>query len=127
MPPRVFTSFQRLSARLQRSFGGDNYIWFPATDGAATYTVPIACRQPEDRGDARDLTGMLSMDAGTVTLHAEKADFPFTPDENMIFLLGPSDGAATPAWTAAAVKYQITSLSGPEMFSHYTITARRHG
>ncbi len=125
--PRVRASFARLSARLQRAFGGDNLIWWPAAAGGTTYTVPIACRQPEEHGASTDVTGLLGMDTGTINLHAEKSDFPFVPDENMIFMLGPSDGAATPAFTAAARKYQITSVSGPEMFSHYTISARRHG
>lgn len=127
MPPRVRASFARLETRLQRHFAGDNRIWLPAAAGGTTYTVPVTCRQTEDRQTARDMAGMLSMASGTITLHALKADFPFPPDEKQLFLLGPSDGAATPAPTTAAIKYQITSVSGQEMFSHYTIQARRHG
>lgn len=127
MPPRLQSTFAKLSSRLQHHFGGDNLIWWPAAAGGASYTVPIACRQSEDRGESRDMSGLLSLDVGTITLQAEKSAFSFAPDENMIFMLGPSDGASTPAFTAAAVKYQITAVSGPEMFSHYTINAKRHG
>lgn len=126
MPPRSFKSFQRLSARLQRHFGGDNLIWFPATEGATEYTVPIDCRQASDHGATSDLAGVLKLDAGTITLHAAKDLFPFVPDENMIFMFGPSDGAETPAYTSAAIRYEITAVDGPEQFSDYTLTARRH-
>ena len=126
MPPRVRTAFTRLERRLQHHFAGDLLIWWPATSGLTTYTVPVTCRKTEARGDARDMAGMLAMDSGTITLHALQSDFPFEPGENMLFMLGPSDGATTPAYTTAARKYQITSVSAPEMFGHYTIQARRH-
>lgn len=127
MPPRVRNTFDRLERRLQRHFSGDILIWWPASAGLATYTIPVTVRQTEDRGDSKDMAGLLSMDTGSITLHALKADFPFEPDENMIFMLGPSDGAPTPAFTAAARKFQVAAVSGQEMFSHYTIHARRHG
>lgn len=123
MPPRLQTTFAKLSARLQRHFGGDNFIWFPAAEGGASYTVAVPCRQAVDRGASREMAGMLSLDAGTITLQAEKSAFPFPPDENQIFLLGPADAGA-PA--ASSLKYQITEVEGPEMFTHYTISARRH-
>lgn len=127
MPPRTRSAFGRLEARLQNHFSGDLKVWWPATAGARTYTVPLTCRETDERGEERDLAATLSMATGSVTLHVLKASFPFPPEAGMFFMLGPSNGAPTPAYTAAAVKYEVTSVSGPEMFAHYTLQARRHG
>jgi hypothetical protein len=122
--PRLQPTFARLSACLQRHFGGEDCMWFPSAAGGTSYTVAVPCRQSAHRGASQPMAGMLSMDAGTITLQAEKSAFPFPPDEQQIFLLGPPAGGGAPA--ASAVKYEITEVSGPEMFTHYEITARRH-
>lgn len=127
MPPRRKSAFTRLEQRLQYHFSGDLKVWWPATAGARTYTVPLTCRQTEDRVDAREMTGLLSMETGTVTLHVLKADFPFEPAAEMYFMLGPSDGEDPEAYTAAAVKYEIVNVSGVEAGGHWTLQARRHG
>lgn len=123
MLPRVRATFLRLERRLQSHFSGDLRLWWPASAGLKTYTVPIVVRQTDDRGDSADLPGTLGMDAGTVTLQALVSDFPFVPDENMTFVLSPSDGGTPPA-PVTLRKYLITAVNAPEMFGHYTITAR---
>ena len=117
--PRVQKAFRRLQDRLQQHYGGGLKIWWRATAQSQTWTVPIACRETEDRGAARGEAGLLRLDAGSITLHAQRDAFPYAPDEEMTFFYGET--------VDSGKKYTITGVSAQQMFSHYTITAERAG
>ena len=104
----------------------ENLCWVPALRGGESYTVSIPCGKGAIRNNHAAQSGVLTMAIDGLTINAIKSGFPFLPQIDDLFLIGPAylPGGATPA--ADLPVYRILSVSDAEILSHYHITAERH-
>lgn len=99
MPSAFLTLAMRyLQKQTVATFGGDEMIWWPASDGEESFTVAVVCAAPPNRGQSTGLAGLLKMDTDDGTFHCTLADFPFEPRPDHLFVFGPAlSGAWDPA------------------------------
>jgi len=83
-------------AFLQRTtlatYAGEDYVWWPATRGADTFTVRIPVAAAVARVSTSAVAGLVDIASDQRELHLTAADFPFEPREHDCFLLGPALG-----------------------------------
>ena len=69
-------------------FGQGRSAWFPATRSDTTYTVEVAIAEAPVTGKAASLAGLTTLGTDAIIVHATKADLPFTPRAEDLFIIG---------------------------------------
>ena len=125
MPSNFLKNALRFTqAKTLATFGGAEKIWWLATAGLSTYTVPIACAASPVKQDNKELAGLLTLPGDAQSFHCTLADFPFPPRPEMVFVFGPDNGSGTYD-PAASRKFLINTAAA--FGEHITLTATDHG
>ena len=130
MPSPFLTGALRfLQKQTVATFGGPEKIWWPAAATTNACTVAIECAAAPQDGQSRELAGLLTMPTDGRVFHCTLADFPFRPEPEMIFMVGPAivDPDAPPATIfdqAASQKFMVKSTR--TYGEQITITAELH-
>jgi hypothetical protein len=90
--PYLLKSLAFLQRTTIDAYAGDEFVWWPATRGADSYTVRIEVAAAVARSSTAPIAGLVDIASDQRELHMTAADFPFPPQEHDCFLLGPSLG-----------------------------------
>lgn len=127
----MITLLRRASAHTHaqnvREFADETILlWFPPARDSEDYSVGIPAVKGAIRMKAEGVLGMVSMPVDGLTASAAKADFPFDPETDDLFLKGPAlSGDPARPDTERCVRFRILTASCLEMESHWRITAER--
>lgn len=122
--------FSFLRQETQRAFGEGSYLFFPATRGATTYTVIVACTAGTNRGQANAMSGLLTMATDSRVFDVAAADVPFEPRPDDIVLYGTAltagDGTLSQDPDNPPVKFRLTSADKATFHAHWHLAAEKH-
>ena len=101
-------------------------LWFPAARDSDDYTVGIQAVKGAIHSKAESIGGMVTMPIDGISAAAARADFPFEPLPEDMFLKGPaSSGDSAIPDPDLCIRFRILTVSGLESESHWRIQAQR--
>ena len=130
MPSPFLTGAWRfLQKQTVAVFGGPEKIWWPPDPTTNACTVAIECAGAPQDGQSKELAGLLTLPTDGRVFYCTLADFPFPPEPEMIFMVGPAianpDGPpATMFDPAVSQKFMVKSTR--TYGEQVTITAELH-